>query len=165
MVHILFGVSGCGKTTIGKMLSKILQKPFFDADNYHTFENVLKMKKMLALTDEDRKPWLISLNKLIAKWNQEDGAILACSALKEKYRSMLAEGNNVSFIFLEGNQKLISKRLATRKGHLFPIELLQNQYDILEIPTYGIRVEVDQSPEDVCKEIYTEIKTENAKYK
>ena len=123
------------------------------------------MKNMLALTDEDRKAWLISLNKLIAKWNQEDGAILACSALKEKYRSMLAEGNNVSFIFLEGNQKLISKRLATRKGHLFPIELLQNQYDILEIPTYGIRVSVDQPSVDVCKEIYTAIKAENAKYK
>ena len=64
----------------------------------------------------------------------------------------------------QGNQKLISKRLATRKGHLFPAELLQSQYDILEIPTYGIRVEVDRSPEDVCKEIYTAIKTENAKY-
>ena len=164
MVHILFGVSGCGKTTIGKMLSKILQKPFFDADNYHTFENILKMKSMLALTDKDRESWLIGLNKLIVKWNKKGGAILACSALKEKYRSMLAEGNNVSFIFLEGNQKLISKRLATRKGHLFPAELLQSQYDILEIPTYGIRVEVDRSPEDVCKEIYTAIKTENAKY-
>lgn len=164
MVYILFGVSGSGKTTIGKLLSKILQKPFFDADDYHTSENILKMKNKLALTDKDREPWLIGLNKLIAKWNKQDGAILACSALKEKYRSVLDEGNNVSFIFLDGNQKLISKRLAARKGHPFPIELLQSQYDILEIPTYGIRVEVDRSPEDICKEIYKTIDRENAKF-
>ena len=165
MVYILFGVSGSGKTTIGKLLSKILQKPFFDADDYHTHENILKMENMHALTDKDRESWFIYLNKLIAKWNKEGGAILACSALKEKYRSMLAEGNNVSFIFLEGDQELISKRIITRKGHFFPIELLQSQYDILEIPTYGIRVKVNQSPEDVCKEIYTAIKAENVKYK
>ena len=138
MVYILFGVSGSGKTTIGTLLSKILQKPFIDADDYHTSENILKMENMLTLTDKDREVWLIALNELIAKWNKEGGAILACSALKEKYRSVLAEGNNVSFIFLDGNQKLISKRLTSRKDHLFPIELLQSQYDILEIPTYGI---------------------------
>ena len=100
MVYILFGVSGSGKTTIGKLLSKILQKPFFDADDYHTSENILKIENMLALTDKDRESWLIYLNKLIAKWNKEGGAILACSALKEEYRSMLAKGNNVAFIFL-----------------------------------------------------------------
>ena len=163
MVYILFGVSGSGKTTIGTLLSKILQKPFIDADDYHTSENILKMENMLALTHKGREVWLIALNELIAKWNKKGGAILACSALKEQYRSMLAEGNNVSFIFLEGNQELISKRIATRKGHFFPIELLQNQYDILEIPTYGIRVEVDRSPEDICKEIYTAIKADHAK--
>ena len=120
MVYILFGVSGSGKTTIGKLLSKIIQKPFVDADDYHASENILKMENMLALTDKDREVWLIALNELIAQWNKEGGAILACSALKEQYRSMLAEGNNVSFIFLEGNQELISKRIATRKGHFFP---------------------------------------------
>ena len=107
MVHILFGVSGSGKTTVGKLLSKILQKPFFDADDYHTSENILKMKSMLALTDKDRESWLIGLNKLIVKWNKKGGAILACSALKEKYRSMLAEGNNVSFIFLGARNESI----------------------------------------------------------
>ena len=81
MVYILFGVSGSGKTTVGKMLSKILQKPFFDADDYHTSKNILKMKNTLPLTDKDRESWLLNLNKLIAKWNHEDGAILACSAL------------------------------------------------------------------------------------
>ena len=121
------------------------------------------MKNTLPLTDKDRESWLLNLNKLIAKWNHEDGAILACSALKEKYRSILAAGNNVSFVFLEGDQKLISKRLESRKGHLFPIELLQSQYDILEIPTDGIRVTVDGPPEDVCKEIHMAIKAENAK--
>ena len=164
MVYILFGVSGSGKTTIGTLLSKILQKPFIDADDYHTSENILKMENMLTLTDKDREVWLIALNELIAQWNKEGGAILACSALKEKYRSVLAEGNNVSFIFLDGNQKLISKRLTARKGHPFPIELLQSQYDILEIPTYGIRVEVDRSPEEVCKEVYKAIKGKNARF-
>ena len=158
MVYILFGVSGSGKTTIGTLLSKILQKPFIDADDYHTSENILKMENMLTLTDKDREVWLIALNELIAKWNKEGGAILACSALKEQYRSMLAEGNNVAFIFLEGNQELISKRIATRKGHFFPIELLQNQYDILEIPTYGIRLGVNGSVEDVCEQITAALK-------
>ena len=163
MVNILIGVSGSGKTTIGKLLSNSIQKPFFDADDYHSPKNILKMKNGMALTDAERRPWLKRLNQLISEWNNKKGAVLACSALKEKHRQIIADGNNVSFIFLEGNQELISKRIATRKGHFFPIELLQNQYDILEIPTYGIRVEVDRSPEDICKEIYTAIKADHAK--
>ena len=165
MVNILIGVSGSGKTTIGKLLSNSIQKPFFDADDYHSPKNILKMKNGMALTDAERRPWLKRLNQLISEWNNNEGAVLACSALKEKHRLRLADGNNVFFIFLEGDKQLISQRLEARKGHFFPTELLQSQFDALEIPTYGIRVEVNRSVEDICKQITAALKAKNEKHK
>ena len=116
------------------------------------------MKNGKALTDADRRPWLKRLNQLISEWNNKKGAVLACSALKEKHRQIIADGNNVSFIFLEGNRQLISQRLEARKGHFFPTELLQSQFDALEIPTYGIRLGVNGSVEDVCEQITAALK-------
>jgi len=107
MVIILMGVSGCGKTTVGELLAKKLSLPFFDADDFHPVENVKKMQSGMPLNDDDRKPWLDELARQIKKWNRNDGAVLACSALKEKYRQILRGNSNredVQIVYLKGTK-------------------------------------------------------------
>ena len=153
MVYVLMGVAGCGKSTVGRMLSKKLVKPFFDADDYHPWENVIKMKKGIALNDMDRDPWLLTLNQKICELNNAGGGILACSALKEKHRCILAKGNDVRFVVLEGSKKLIAQRLFERKEHYFSNTLLQSQFECYERPAYGIKVSIAQSVEETCQQI------------
>lgn len=88
--YVIMGVTGCGKSTIGRLLAKRLAIPFFDGDDYHPDANVHKMSSGIPLTDEDRFPWLTILNSEISKWNSNNGAALACSALKEDYRKIIS---------------------------------------------------------------------------
>ena len=153
--HILFvmGVSGSGKTTIGKLLAEKLQTPFFDGDDYHPQANVEKMAKGHPLNDEDREGWLRRLNELASK-QEHQGAIIACSALKSKYRKQLRQGlNTVEFVYLEGSFELISDRLSDRKGHFMPPDLLRSQFDALEIPEHAISVSIDATPSAVVNGI------------
>jgi len=152
MVCIVMGVSGCGKTTIGRVLAKKLGVKFYDADDYHPENNINKMQNSISLDDDDRLPWLEVLAKLIAKWNKDRGAVLACSALKDKYRQILSRNGKekVIIIFLEGNENLISERMKKRKQHYFPVELLQSQFDELEAPHNAITVQIDNTPEEIC---------------
>ena len=157
--EILFvmGVSGSGKTTIGKLLAEKLELPFFDGDAYHPKTNVEKMAAGHPLNDEDRKGWLHRLNELAKKQAQE-GAIIACSALKSQYREQLRQGlHTVEFIYLEGSFDLISERLANRKGHFMPTALLRSQFDALEIPKHAISVSIDATPSEVVENILKEI--------
>ncbi|TFH42655.1 MAG: hypothetical protein E4G96_03005, partial [Chrysiogenales bacterium] len=136
MVYILMGVSGCGKTRVGRVLAGRLSLPFHDADDFHSAGNLEKMRRSESLTDEDRVPWLFDLALHIARWNTRGGGVLACSALKESYRRMLdwngKEG--VTFIHLKGDAELIRERMAEREGHFFPGELLESQFQTLEEP-------------------------------
>ncbi len=159
------GVAGCGKSSVGKMLSDALLKPFFDADNFHSPKNIIKMKNGKALKSEDRTSWLLSLNQKIKKWNEARGAVLACSALKESYRRILSKDNDVYFIFLDGEKELITQRVTSRKGHFFSETLLQTQFDILEKPAYGMKVSIAQSVEEICHEILDELENTDAKRK
>lgn len=140
-VYIIYGVSGCGKTTVGQALSKVLGLPFFDADDYHPKSNIEKMKSGKSLCDEDRLPWLHKLSENIEKWSSSTGAILACSALKEDYRIVLSRNcKSIIWVHLFGNFKFLSKRLDKRSGHFFSKNLLQDQFNTLEIPNYGMHL-------------------------
>lgn len=159
MVYILIGVSGCGKTTVGRVLAKRLSIKFYDADDFHSHNNITKMKKFIPLDDEDRIPWLLKVAEHIAQWNRDNSAVLACSALKEKYREILSWNGEekVVFIYLEGDKNIILERMKKRKDHFFPLELLESQFSALEIPLNAITVQIDKSPEEICTKIINKL--------
>ncbi|HET7361776.1 MAG TPA: gluconokinase, GntK/IdnK-type, partial [Salinimicrobium sp.] len=154
-VYIVMGVSGVGKSTIGKSLSEELQIPFYDADDFHPEKNISKMKSGQSLNDEDRQVWLQILSGEIKSWNKGEGAILACSALRESYRKQLQviPENELNWIFLYSDYEIILDRLGARKGHYFKSDLLKSQYEILEYPEYGIHINVNTSKENIIKKI------------
>jgi len=154
MIVQVIGVSGCGKSTIARNLSKALGIPYYDADDYHPKENVEKMKKGQALDDSDRASWLATLSSRLQEWDKNEGAILACSALKEKYREVLSEGlNDCHWVFLSGDYDLIYKRMTKRQGHYMSEQMLKSQFDALEIPSYGIHIDINESPEEIINKI------------
>jgi len=158
--HILYvmGVSGSGKSTVGKRLAEKLGISFFDGDSYHPEANVQKMAHGHPLNDDDRKGWLERLNEL-AQEHVNQGAVIACSALKSKYRKLLRQGiDNVEFIYLDGSFELISKRLAERKGHFMPPDLLRSQFEALEIPDDAISVSIDAIPSEIVVDIMKKLK-------
>jgi carbohydrate kinase (thermoresistant glucokinase family) len=147
------GVSGCGKSTIGKAIAKQLSIPFYDGDDFHPQENIDKMSLKIPLTDEDRLPWLNLISQNIKKWNIKNSAVLACSCLKKKYREIVSKNNDVIFIYLKTDILTIKKRLQTRKEHFFPLELVQSQFDILEVDDSLITVESNKNKQLVVDEI------------
>lgn len=155
MIYIVFGVSGIGKTSIGKSLSKKLEIPFYDADDFHSDENKKKMVGGTPLNDLDRLPWLNTLGKQIKGWNAVGGAVLACSALKESYRKILSTVNpsEITWVLLNADYSLVLERLKSRENHFLDHKLLKSQFEILEIPAYGIHVDVNNSIENIVKEI------------
>ena len=148
------GVSGCGKTTIGTLLSIETGIKFIDADFYHSKKNKTKMKKGIPLDDLDRSFWLNKINSELINYSKKS-LILACSALKEEYRVELIKGikQKVHWFFLNGDFKLINKRLENRKNHFMSNKLLKSQFDILEIPNYGIKINISKKREDIIKKI------------
>ncbi|GAB4412008.1 MAG: gluconokinase [Bacteroidia bacterium] len=155
MILILTGVSGSGKTTIGKLLSKRTGWPFRDGDDFHSPENIAKMQRGEPLDDADRAPWLLSIRSAIEAYLEAgQSAIFACSALKASYREVLRrDDKRIHFVLLQGSSEIIADRLALRKGHYMPATLLQSQIDALEPLDNGTQVSVEQSPELVADEI------------
>lgn len=159
MIYVVMGVSGCGKSSIGQHLADQLAIKFYDADDFHSAESVKKMSQGIALNDDDRQPWLEDLAQRMVQWQNEGGAVLACSALKQKYRDWLAkpQPENVCIVYLNGSFELINKRLSARQNHFMASSLLQSQFDTLEVPQDAITVDIDASPEQIVKNIIQEI--------
>lgn len=157
------GVSGSGKSTIGKLLANKLNLPFFDGDDFHPEANIKKMAQGDPLNDMDRKAWLKRLNRLAID-HRKTGAIIVCSALKEAYRISLSKNlaNGYCFVFLNGSLKEINERLTKRTGHFMPKNLLQSQFDILEIPKNAINVSINDSPEKIVDRVILQLKTRKA---
>lgn len=155
MIIIVMGVTGCGKTTVGAMLAKACGWNFRDADDFHPAENVAKMKRGAALTDEDRWPWLERLNAfLLDSERQGKSLVLACSALKQVYRERVVRGcAAVRFVFLDGDRELIRTRLAARQGHYMNPKLLDSQFAILERPQKALRLDIAENPAELVRSI------------
>jgi gluconokinase len=152
---IVMGVSGSGKTSVGELLAERLGWSFYDADGFHPKENVAKMSSGVALNDNDREPWLEALNQLIAKNLKENiSLVLACSALKEKYRKHLVKGHesSVKFVYLEGDFETIYTRMQARQHFMKP-GMLQSQFDTLEEPEDAIKVDIRKSQQEIVKDI------------
>jgi carbohydrate kinase (thermoresistant glucokinase family) len=142
VIAVVMGVSGAGKTTLGQALARKLGWRFIDADDYHPEANVAKMARGEPLDDEDRWPWLDCLNALL---KEQKEAVVACSALKERYRSRLAEGiERIEWVYLKGDFELIRSRLDERRHRYMPSSLLQSQFAALEPPGKAITVDVNQ---------------------
>jgi len=153
------GVSGCGKTTVGQLLSRQLNIPFYDADDFHPAANVAKMKAGIPLQDTDREPWLKILADNLARWSKGSGAVLACSALKEKYRQTLdSKTDHIKWVYLHGAFDLIQARMETRTNHYMPAELLQSQFDALEIPDYALQIDITEPAPHIVNTIITKLK-------
>jgi carbohydrate kinase (thermoresistant glucokinase family) len=160
MIIIVMGVSGCGKSTIGKLLSERLSLSFIEADDFHSKENVSKMRRGIPLTDEDRLPWLQSLSKELQSHSKE-GAVLACSALKESYRKILQQDlyEKIIWIYLEGNEEIIKQRMKERAGHFMPEALLHSQMATLELPSYAYSFSIEKDPETIVNDIVHVVKS------
>ncbi len=155
MILILMGPTGCGKTTIGRRLARHLGWAFIDGDDYHPAANVAKMHSGQPLNDDDRRPWLLALRREMERLMQAGkSAVLACSALKQSYRDLLGvDQQTVRTVYLRGTFDLLQRRLADRRGHFMPPELLRSQLDTLEKPDGGLSVDIDADPETIVTRI------------
>jgi gluconokinase len=161
MIVIVFGVSGAGKTTIGKLLGEELGWRFYEADEFHPHANIEKMGRGIPLTDEDRWPWLDRLRELIKKCIEaSENAVLACSALKRASREHLRISEEVKFVFLRGDYALIAKQLRRRPGHFMNPVLLRSQFADLAEPKpdeHALTIELGRTPQDLIEEIKTKL--------
>lgn len=157
---IFMGVSGCGKTTIGKMTAETLGVPYYEGDEYHPRENIEKMSHGIPLNDEDRDGWLQQLADLIqSKLETGESGVLSCSALKKKYRDRLrTDPENVHFIYLKGSFELIRERMEKRMNHYMPPDLLRSQFLTLEEPVDIFTIESDQSPQEIVEKTLSYLK-------
>ena len=158
-IIIVMGVSSSGKSTVGRLLAKRLGIPFADADDYHPQGNIKKMEAGEALNDEDRYLWLVDLNRAILE-AQETGIVLACSALKEKYRELMREGVKNEFIwaYLDGSYEEILERMRKREDHFMPSSLLISQFETMEVPPYALKISIAHPPETIVEHIVQELK-------
>jgi gluconokinase len=161
VIVIIFGVSGAGKTTVGKLLAREVGWRFIEADDFHPAANIEKMRNGHPLTDKDRWPWLERLRQQIERsLAAEENAVLACSALKRAYRDRLRVSNAVKFVFLRGDYALVEKQLRRRHGHFMDPTLLQSQFDDLEEPQLDedlLTIELGRAPDEIVERIRTKL--------
>ena len=166
MIVIIFGISGAGKTTVGKLLARKLGWHFLEADDFHPTANVEKMRSGHPLTDEDRWPWLERLRKQIEQSVAAgENAVLACSALKRAYRDRVRVSAEIKFVFLRGDYALVEEQLRSRHGHFMNAALLQSQFDDLEEPQPDenvLTVGLGRPPEEIVEEIEAKLHLANS---
>ena len=157
------GVSGVGKSTIGKLLSEALHIPFFDGDDYHPKENIKKMSDAQSLNDDDRQGWLETLNNLAKQQLDKNSCVIACSALKQKYRDILSSDikSKIKWVFLSGSFNEVFIRANSRKDHFMPSDLLKSQFDILEEPQDAIKIDISLTPNGIVEVIKKQLTTKS----
>ena len=165
MVCIVMGVSGCGKSTVGEQLAPRLGLPFHDGDAFHSAANIDKMSHGTPLTDDDRRDWLAALATKLGQWEAAGGAILACSALKESYRTTLQNGvkTPIHWIFLDGPRELLLERMGGRTGHYMHADMLASQLATLQRPAYALTLSITATPEELVQQVVA-AKQQNAAF-
>lgn len=156
---LVTGVSGSGKTTVGRLAAAEFGWAFHDADDYHPPANVAKMSAGIPLDDEDRAPWLAAIRAAIeANLATGKGAVFACSALKQSYRKTLCGGlEAVGLVFLRGDRETLMARMQSRDGHFMKPEMLDSQLAVLEEPPPGeaIRIDIRMPETEIIRTIRT----------
>lgn len=157
-IHVVMGVSGCGKSTVGGLLAAARQVQYLEGDDYHPQRNVELMAAGIALTDADRAGWLLRLRDVLAEnVAARRGAVLACSALKRSYRDVLRQGApHLQLVHLHGSRELLASRLSARHGHYMPAALLDSQLATLQPPQSDENAwtfDIAQSPEQIVQAI------------
>ena|SRR5215831_9658697 len=159
MIVILMGVTGAGKTTVGRLLVQELGWDFVDADEFHSQANIEKMRRGIALTDADREPWLDSIREAMLKWLADHkNVVLACSALKRAYRECLQISLEVKIVYLRGSYNLIFSRLRDRHEHFATTTLLASQFANLEEPIDVVTIDAASSPGEISANIRRALK-------
>jgi gluconokinase len=155
MIIIVMGVTGSGKSTIGAILAHALGWDFVDADSFHPAMNIDKMRRGMALSEDDRAPWLASLRKEILRWLAQDrSVVLACSALRARYRRLLmANPRRMRLVYLKGSADVLKARLSRRQHHFMSAALLASQLDILEEPSDAITIDIDQPIDTIVRQV------------
>ena len=149
---LIMGVAGSGKTSVAEKLSKKINAHFIEADNFHSKENIIKMSAGNPLNDEDRRGWLIKIKDEIIKRKDFQNLVVACSALKEKYRLML-DINNYNLIYLKIDKETAKFRMNNRQGHFMPDSLIDSQFSILEEPENCIIFEQNLNQNQIVDQI------------
>jgi gluconokinase len=159
MIVVVMGVTGSGKTTVGMMLADAMQCPFLEGDSLHSNANVDKMSHGMPLTDADRAPWLSAIHtRMLDVFRHGHSLVVGCSALKQSYRAVLAEGIPVIWIYLKGSAKLLRTRLQHRTNHFMKANMLASQFEALEEPSDAFMADVSQPPAAIVEHILAELK-------
>ena len=155
MIILVMGVSGSGKTTVGRLLAEELGWPFYDGDDFHPEENVRKMASGIPLDDADRIPWLQKLNLLMRETDRRNtSAVIACSALKKSYRTILSDGvADLKMAYLKGDYQSIENRMLQRQGHYMKAGMLKSQFDALEESADLLTLNIGKDPVTIVAEI------------
>ena len=154
---LIMGLPGSGKTTVGKILTKRLKAVFIDADDHHSVQNIIKMSNSYPLNDQDRKEWLLSILNKARESLKNQNVVIACSALKEKYRKSLIS-LNFQLVYLKIEHDVALRRILKRKKHFMPPSLLESQIKILEEPKKALEIDsnlkVNQISEIIVKKFF-----------
>lgn len=154
MICLVMGVTGSGKSTVGRMLAERLGWVYLEADDFHSASNKEKMHKGIPLTEADRLPWLEAMHQELEAQNAKGkNVVLACSALREEYRRILMADLDVKLIYLRGSRELIAERLRQRTNHFAGESILDDQFAVLEEPRDAMIVDITEDPAQIVEEI------------
>jgi len=158
MIIVVMGVAGSGKTTVGTMLAEAMTCQFLEGDSLHSRENVEKMSQGIPLTDADRAPWLAAIHsRILEVFERGQDLVVACSALKQQYRALLAKDVPVTWVYLKGSPALIRARLEHRPSHFMKADMLASQFDALDEPFDALVVDVSAPPNVVVEHLLSQL--------
>ena len=161
MIIVLMGVTGAGKSTVGRLLAQDLGWKFFEGDDFHSRANIEKMRRGTPLNDDDRRVWLEAIREAIdATAHRRESAVIACSALKRSYRERLRVPGETVFVYLKADIDLIHDRLKSRAGHFMNPELIESQFETLEEPGQVLQIDASLPPGEIVERIRRQLQIE-----